>query len=266
MSTVVRQASSAQGDGQKPAECVQPKAFRPIFKYLLLFIVAALLALSFITIPVAPPDLADGLIDASLGAVLSFARAQELQFGTDLVSAYGPFGFLIFPYYSQHAPIIALAANALLCFVVSLGLCLVAARIWREKQSRLCRVLAPLLLLIFAWLTPNLPEPVRVGLVVSAGFFAWGLLCFAESGRRLSLAATVLTVLTVFAALAKVSMLFQGAVSLLLVAGGLFVRGRRRIAFRMAGGLVLGFILPWLIAGQPPGNLPALLPHALAIV
>lgn len=64
---------------------------------------AVLVMLTFVTFPPAPVDLKVDA-DTSLSAVLNYAQQHGLQFGTDLVSTYGPLGYLIFFYFSRMAP------------------------------------------------------------------------------------------------------------------------------------------------------------------
>src|SRR6266566_6554345 len=61
---------------------------------------AGLLLLTFVTIPPAPCELD---MDPSLSAVLNYAHQHQLQYGSDVVYTYGPWGFLIFFLFFPHA-------------------------------------------------------------------------------------------------------------------------------------------------------------------
>ena len=203
----------------------------------------------------APKDIGmDG--DVSLGAVLDYAQQQNLQFGPELLYTYGPLGFLIFFYYSPYLAGLKLFTHALLCYAVASGLCLVA---WRLRLAWRCLMLA-----CFIFAASNF-QP-RTDLVLDTGFFCWGLLCFLESGRRLTIYAGVFAVFAAFAGLAKTSFLFLGGVSVLLLAVDLWSRKQARLSLAMATGYLLTLVLCWLSAGQNLVHFGEFLLKSLAIV
>ncbi len=209
--------------------------------------------LSFVTFPPAPPD---NDVDSSLSAVLNYAHDQGIQFGPELVLTYGPLGFLMFFYFSPHAAGLRMAVDVALCLSTAIGLCLVAGRLrplWRWA-----------LLLLFFWIAPNVPT--RADLVLNIGLLCWGTLCLLESSPRLPVYALLFTGLAVFSALAKVSFLFVSTLSVLLIACGLALRGRWRLAAGMVAGFVTGFVAGWAGSGQAFGHLGAFLTNGLAIV
>src|SRR5258707_15035440 len=111
--------------------------------------------LTFLTLPSPPPD---NEADPSLSMVLNYAQQQGLQFGTDIVSTYGPLGFLIFPYFASQASSLRVSVTLALCYLVALGLCFVAGRLpvwWRW-----------LLPGIFVWVASNIEH--RGDLVLDA--------------------------------------------------------------------------------------------------
>src|SRR3954471_12619557 len=57
--------------------------------------------------------------DLSLGAVINHAREYHLQFGKDIISTYGPLGFLIFPCYSAQVGAARLLVDLAMGFVVA---------------------------------------------------------------------------------------------------------------------------------------------------
>ena len=216
---------------------------------------AVVVMLAVVIIPPAPDDLGiNG--DISSGAVLYFAQQHGLQFGTDLVYLYGPLGYLIYFYFSPHAAGTRLAVDALLCFTVSAGLCLVA---WRLRFLWRC-----LLLGLFLFLAPNVES--RTDLVIDTGLLCWGLLCFVESGRRLKVAVAVFVALAAFGSLAKTLVLMIAGLSVFLLAGDLVARGRRRLGAGIVGGFGAAIVLGWMAAGQELRHLGPCLAHSLAVV
>ncbi len=216
-------------------------------------VVAALLTLTFLTFPEPPPD---NDVDSSLGAVLSFASQQHLQFGPEVVFTYGPLGHLMFFYYSPHAASLRLTVDVALCLLVAIGLCRVA---WRLRP-----VWRWLLLFSFFWIAPN--TPTRGDFVIYTGLTCWGLLCFLESGRGLWRCVLAFTLLTAFGALAKISFLFIGLVSVVLVTCDLGARRRWRTAAGLLFGLLAAFIMGWLAAGQQLSHLGAYFVNGLKVV
>jgi hypothetical protein len=214
---------------------------------------AAVLMFAFLTLATPPPD---NEADPSLSAVLHYGHAHGLQFGADLVSTYGPLGFLIFPYFSPHAAGLRIGVTLVLCYGVALGMCLLLRRL-----SGWARWVQPP---IFIWMAANLEH--RSDLVFDVGLLCWGLLCFVESGRWLALSGTVFTGLAVFGALAKTSFLFTAGASVMLVAFALRSRGNARLAAGMAAGGIAGFVLGWIIAGQNVSHLGRFLTTAFAVV
>ena len=209
---------------QTASQPVQPLAAPASRRSVVLpLLAAALVMLTFVTIPPAPMDLKVDA-DTSLSAVLNYAQQQGLQFGTDLVCTYGPLGYLIFFYFSPNAAGIRMMVDVAFCFTVAAGLCLVA---WRLRPLWRC-----LLLGAFMFVTANLQQ--RTDLVTDTGFLCWGLLCLVESGRRLALSVLTFTALAVFGALAKTSVGFMAALSVVLVAGGLATRGEWRLGLGMS--------------------------------
>src|SRR6266567_1089426 len=214
---------------------------------------AGLLLLTFVTIPPAPcePD-----VDPSLSAVLNYAHQHQLQYGSDVVYTYGPWGFLIFFLFFPHAEGARMAVDVGLCFTVAAGLCLVAWRLrplWRW-----------LLLGVFTWVAANIDA--RADVVINTGLLCWGLLCFVESGLPLVRDASIFTALAVFSGLAKVSFLFAGGVSILLLACDLLARGNRRLALGIVAGFGAGLLFGWMLSGQSLWHFGAFLVNAFAVV
>jgi hypothetical protein len=216
---------------------------------------AVLVMLSFLTLPRSATDL-DLDSDASLSEVLGYAHQQGLQFGTDIVSTYGPLGYVIFVYFSPRTAEACMVVGSVFCFAAAAGLCLVA---WRGRLVWGCALVGA-----FLFVATNVEA--RADLVMDAGLLCWGLLCFVESGRRLVWSAAAFVVLAAFNALAKSSALFMVGPSLMLVAGDLAVRGRARLGVGMVAGFAAAIALGWMAAGQDLSHLGAHLVNALAIV
>src|SRR5260370_13664857 len=119
---------------------------------------AALVLLAILTLPSAPPN---NEADPSLSAVLSYAHEYGLQFGTQIVSTYGPLGFLIFPCFDSHAAGLRTMVNVALCYAAAAGLCLVG---WRLRVSWRC-----LLLGLFIWAASNIEH--QTDLVIETALF-----------------------------------------------------------------------------------------------
>jgi hypothetical protein len=216
---------------------------------------AVLVMLTFVTIPPAPVDL-NVDADTSLSGVLNYAQQHGLQFGPELVSTYGPLGYLIFFYFSPHAAGMRMMVDVTFCLTVAAGLCLVA---WRLRPVWRC-----LLLGVFMFVAPNLHP--RTDLVIDTGFLCWGLLCFVETDRRVALSVLTFIVLAVFGALAKTSVIFMAGLSIVLVAGGLAARGEWRLGLGMVAGFGVGIPLAWMAAGQNLWHLGSYLINALVLV
>ena len=251
-------AGPAEGDAGSTIPAVEPPSKRaptggPQPGLLAPLLVAVLLTLTFVTIPPAPLHLDE---DPSLSGLLNYVHQHGLQFGTDMVSTYGPLGYLIFPFFWAQDGALRMATDVGLCFGVALGLCLLA---WRLELGWRC-----LLLLLVAFLWPSI-QP-RHDLVLETGLLGWGLLCVVERGWRLVACSFILTALAVFAALAKVSFLLLGGLTVGAIALDLSLRGRWWLGLLLPAGLAAGFVLGWIAAGESAANLPAFFHNTLATV
>jgi len=113
----VDQARAAQREGEtKPTE---PNKRTTLLKRSVG--VAVVLGLALVLTPV-PPAPTTTELDPSLGAVLSYAQAHHLQFGPELLSTYGPLGFLIFPYFYPDYGFARLGVNFAISLVAAAGL------------------------------------------------------------------------------------------------------------------------------------------------
>ncbi len=194
--------------------------------------------------------------DPSLAFILSHAHQQDLQFGKQHAYTYGPLGFLSFLHYPSGTARIQIFAHSILGITVAAGLCLVAQRLGWLRGG--------MLLVTFAWAASNLHP--RMDFVLNTGLLCWGLLCFKENGRRLVLAAAAFVFLAAFSALAKNSFLVVGGGSVLLIAAGLILRGKRWGGFSFVTAFLLLFALGWWIAGQGFNGLRDFLQNAVAMI
>jgi hypothetical protein len=230
-------------------------AFRPPFgqpKLWPVLTISVFVSLVFLTLPTVAPDLGT---DPSWCAVLNWAHERGAQFGKDIVFTYGPLGYLCAPYCLAQPSGAMVLANAVLCFQVAIGLCLVAWRlgpIWRWA-----------LLSVFVLESANIET--RADLVFEVGFFCWGLLCLVESGRRQDLCGVSFVLLAGFAALAKVTYLFMAGFSICAIAIYTVACGERRLGIRIPLGFAGVFALGWLACGQGLANLGTFLLKGLLI-
>jgi hypothetical protein len=220
-------------DFDLPAE--PPKLLAPL-------VTAFVLALVFLTIPPAAPDLD---ADPAWCGVLTYAHQHHLQFGTEIVFTFGPLGFLIAPYFFGQPTGLLISVNLVLSFTIAFGLCLLA---WR--LNRWWRYLA---IAAFVILMGNL-DP-RADLAFNIGFFAWALLCFLETGKRLWLCVLCLVALATFGALAKMTYLFIGGFSLAAVFLDLIIRRQFKIGAAIPLVLGAGIVVGWLSAHQRLSNI-----------
>ncbi|HWQ90634.1 MAG TPA: hypothetical protein VN673_03100, partial [Clostridia bacterium] len=251
-------SSPPVGDGRRlPADPVATGSGGGWRKLLFLGALCSVL-LAFATLPLAPPTDTAGACEAdpSLSLILTHAQEQGIQFGTEHVYTYGPFGFLFFFLYSAENGGAQMLSSLLLCLAVAAGLCLLGRRLGP------CWGL--LMVGSFVWVAAN--NQPRTDLVLNAGLLCWGLLCFIECERRLTAAVAVFAALAVFGALAKNSFLFVGALSVVLIGCDLWIRGRRRLGLGMMAGFGAGFLLGWTLAGQQWAHLPAFALKAFAVV
>ena len=198
------------------------------------------LACGFFTILLAPIPTLENEADLSLCTVLDHAREHNLQFGRDIITTYGPLGFLIFPCYSGRIGPTRVPVDAMMGFIVALGLCCVGWRLrWPTRA---------LLLVAFGWVAANIHW--RVDFLLDAALFCWGLNCLCESGRKLLCYVLFLGGFVAFLSLAKISLLIAGVVTLAFVLCDLLTRGRARLALAALGLFAGGFLLGWLAMGQ----------------
>src|SRR5262249_50169512 len=135
--------------------------------------------------------------------------------------------------------------DLLLCLTTASTVCLLAWRMpWRWRWP---------LLAVFIFGVANL-EP-RIDVVLEAGFFCLGLLCFLEEGLRLLLVLLVFAIFAAFCALAKSSFLLLGAVTISVLTGDLVLRRRYGLGAIVVASFVLALLTGWAAAGQSLAHL-----------
>ncbi len=214
--------------------------------------VAVLIGLAIASLPRAPEHLD---ADASWCAVLDYAHQHGFQFGTDVVFPYGPLGFLVVPFLSWHMPGRQIAAAVGLGFLAALGVCLIAWRLrWTWRW---------LLLGMFVFICSNV-QP-RTDLLLDTALFSWAVLCWVESGRRLSRFALVLGALAGWLGLVKISLLVLGSLSLGTLVIDLCLRGHVRLAVMMLLIYLATLATGWVGQGQALNHVIPFLVHGLAV-
>ena len=193
--------------------------------------------------------------DSSWGAVLTYAREKNLQFGTDVAFTYGPLGFLALPYFSPDNVWWSSIVNAALCGCVAAAVCLLAFRLnalWR------CLVLGT-----FIFVVAN--AHAGVDLLLDIGLLGWGLLCLVENGWQLRLSVFALIALAVFGTLVKMTYLFTAGWTLCLISCDLVLREKRRTAISLMLGAFAGFLVGWCALQQDLGNLVTFVIRSLKV-
>ena len=196
------------------------------------------------------------LLDRSWQAVLVYARKTGMQFGRDIVSTYGPLGYLSIECFWPYAPVARLIFEFIFGVAIAAGLCLLAWRIawpWR------------LVLLVFFIFVASPLHWDGGALYADLGLFTWGMLCFLESGPRLRSYVLALVGLAVVGALVKFTFVILGVLTIGLVGCDLVLRGHRRLAAGMVMGFIGGFLMLWCVMRQDLSGLPRYLMTSFAV-
>ncbi len=204
-----------------------------------------------------PQGVLKATIDDSWNAVLAFANVNHLRFGDDVVFTYGPLGYLVINRFLPDTAVPRLLLGTLVGVSTITGLCLL---LWRMK-SIVWRVVW---LLFFAVLCAKL-HWAGDDLFVELGLFAWGLLCWLESGRRLALFVLWLTFMAVIAALIKFTLAVVAALAVGTIACDLVLRKRKALAAGSCAGFLLGWMAGWVVMGQDLSRVPVFLARWLQI-
>lgn len=227
------QVSQLPSEPSPPTSVVQP------------LLAAVLLALFWMYIPrtVITPQL-----DASWSAVLGYAHAHGLQFGSQIVFPHGPLSFLLVPDYNGHWIPARLLLGGLLCYVGAAGITLLAWRMtlgWR------------VLLLAFVLVSPANIRNEQVACEIAV--VCWGLLALTDQQRAVRW--SLITALLVgVLGLVKFGLLLGGLVTLAAVMIDQIWRGRPRMAAWVAAVAGTVFLAGWILLGQSLRNL---FPYAL---
>ncbi len=203
-----------------------------------------------------PREVVTAVLDPSWGAVLDYAHAKKLQFGTDIVFAYGPLGYLAGQWFTGHAPGWRMLFDVALDFGIAAGVCLVA---WRTL------IYWRVLLLGFFVLLPATIRPGVFDVPMEIGLFCWTLLCLVETRPRVQYFAAILGALAVLGSMVKFTLLVIALISIVTVTANFILRGKPRLAVGLVLGYLAGALGLWVWLGQSPSHLGAYLSSSIAI-
>jgi hypothetical protein len=251
-----KRSSSKGGRSQKVAEGSSSTSLesQKMPRKMLVQMLVAAVFLFLLTIRI-PESIATTDLDPSWCSVLNYAHLHGLQFGTDCVFTYGPLGFLTSSVFTGYESGCRIAFDVLFYFVIALGISLVA---WRLNLVARCLMLGMFVLLpAVCHSGPDLP--------VEIGLFCWTLLCLFEPRRHLLLRLAILIGIALPMSLGKITFLVTAGVTVGVVAGDLFLRGNRRLAFGLPVVFILAWLCGWLLLGQSLMNLKAYFMNGMAI-
>jgi hypothetical protein len=217
--------------------------------------------LTLVILPLPHKPLSVGSLDSSWASVLTQARRNGWQFGTDIVFTYGPLGWLVVPFFDPDTVWPRLLASLGIYFVVAVGICRL---FWRSHL--VWRFVVLVSFVVFAS-NINWRNEVHLGLdfAYQCGLLAWGLLCFREGSRGGLTASVVVSALAIFGALAKFTFLVAGGFTVGVVVCAVALRGNRKAALLSGGCFVIGLPVCWLLCGQHLPNLWPFLRNGLSI-
>jgi hypothetical protein len=164
-----------------------------------------------------------------------YARAHGLRFGHDVVFTYGPAAYLVMPWFGEETPVIRRTCDVVLGYIVAAGVCLLA---WRMSLVWRILFIVALLLSPAVWYPFGMPE-----LLYLIGMICWTLLA-----RDQRWAALVLIPLLSFLALAKVSFIPIGGITVLALA--LLWRSPLPLI-----GYLVTLLAEWVLLGQRFGDI-----------
>jgi hypothetical protein len=253
-----RGAASAPGWGETRGGVVDriPVTTRRLFASPVVQTIAAAIAIAWLTWPIETLDPVPG-VDPSWAAGLSMAARQSLDFGEQLVFAYGPLGFLAHPqlYYPATAALAGL-------YVGVLQVATAGSLLWVARRSFGFLGAAAIALVISKLAILVLPTTLLVPPLV----FLWCAYAIRCGSERWFLAVAVGG--GVVGALELLTRLNVGVVVLALCGVTLVLERERRLrnlAVFLAGG-VGSFLVLWLASGQDLGAIPDYLLYSFEIV
>src|SRR5256886_6997531 len=211
---------------------------------------AWVLALTALTLP-SYPVLPDIGIDPSWQIGIITAFQHHLNFGTDIIWSYGPYGWLDVPFlFDLSLPRLAIVAS--ICANL-LFLSLLAAQLWRRGANVLVWVVvAAIIGLVVEW-------SAYITFGASITFAAILLLIFAFDARQIRYQLAEVGsagALLALGSLVKCTDLMEGA-GLLVVAVAFCVLFKRRHLAMTAVFALLSFLLLWIVSGAALSSIPA---------
>jgi hypothetical protein len=196
-----------------------------------------------------PPDIG---LDSSWQLMLIHAKAAGLQYGTDLVFTWGPWGFLCSPRTMggvEAVPILVWQTAGQLLVAASL-----VALSWRLPAWR--RLLSAAFLLAFHWLFADVEYYSLVTLAVVSGIMR-------REARPAAIAAW--TLLIGFVSLFKFTYFALAGAGILAAMGCWGARGSWARAWGIGAAYLLSVLAAWVAAGQHLENLFAYVRGSLAL-
>jgi len=152
--------------------------------------------------------------------------------------------------------VLRFAADALLCFGAAAALSLLA---WRQS-----RIWCWISLSLFTLLAANIHHGAQ-DLLIDVGLLAWGLLCFTEDRKRLTVYSIALLVFGAFTGLTKFTCLVLAGTTVAAVAANAFMKGNLRAGAGLLGGFTALVLGGWTALDQNLSDLPAFVRSASVI-
>ena len=198
-------------------------------------------------------------LDESFRAILNVAFAQKLQFGTELVYTYGPYGFLHYPKYFPETYDALVAGRFFIGTAIGVGLLKIFDYCWQRHRKSVA-FLAPLL--FFSANVGMYPDSLFVFVIVLPLVVYFYVEGDRPSGSSASL--FFLVAGAAFVSLIKHTFFILGVALLLLISIDQVFRRRRIPSLLLTYVICLaGF---WLLAGQSLMGFPAYLINGSQIV
>lgn len=193
-------------------------------------------------------------LDQSWASALHVAIAKGIQFGSDLVYTYGPYGFIQVDYYFQDTYIYAFGLRLFIALVVWFGLWTITQHCW-QRRDRSVLFLIPIL--------GFFPSPVWQEHFPFAVIILPLILYFYVSSS-LTPALMLTTLVMALVSLIKHTYLIPSIVFVILITIDEIYRQRRWP--RILPIYLIAILFFWIIAGQNIANFPSYIINGLQMV
>jgi hypothetical protein len=191
-------------------------------------------------------------LDSSWTAVITYAAAKPLEFGSDIVFTYGPLGHLVAAFYSPKLFVPDLIANAAIDAFYIILLILLSSKLGPTR--RLLFFLSSFLMAFYSI------QGMYLFMLVGVGW-----LVFAVPRPNPALFISALS-FAAMAALIKATFLSVALFVVILGVVHLILRQKVKRALLAAGSFIAVFLAAWLICGQKVSNIPSYLFTSFEIV